>query len=389
MMTALCQRLRSLSAAATHRGLGPWSCLWLLSLLVGLQLWAASAQDPDFYFPDPYPALCLGLVVGFFATAWISCAWLRVQLRLFLLVLPTLGLLGWEIASACRDARIIEDRIQLSEDRLLRYHYRPGAETGSFDSQGRPLRIGEDGLWDVPHAKPKPDGVRRIVILGDSVPNDGSIPFPERFHQLLQEKLARDTGRAVEIVNVSCEGYNTLQEVRLLEKVGLAYQPDLVIVLYVLNDPFLQNGGYRRLGNSFVLHRLVVGLQRLLGRSACSLFVPLHDRYAFDLVVRNGLERLALLAERHGFGILLAVLPIVEDFDDPVCLGLYRMVGELGEHLGMETVQLVEAFRGRSPDEFRKPSDPMDVTHPNAEGHQIIATRLAERIVPRLRGLRP
>ncbi|HOX44672.1 MAG TPA: SGNH/GDSL hydrolase family protein [Myxococcota bacterium] len=389
MSERLTRRLQAWRTAAASRGLGPWSCLWLLGLLVGLALWAEASQDDDFYFPDAWRALGLALIFGFLASAWIRRPWLRIQLRLFLLVLPCLGLLTWEMLSARRDERIIHERIQLSEDRLLRYHYRPGAATGSEDAQGRPLPISADGLWDLPHARPKPAETFRIVVLGDSVPNDGKLPFPARFHQLLQQLLQGTHGWKVEVVNVSCEGYNTLQEVRLFERVGLGFQPDLVLVAYVLNDPFLQNGGHRRLGNSYVAHRIGFLWRYLLGRSACEAFLPLHDRYAFDLVVTAGLERLALLAELHHFPVLLAVLPIVEEFDDPICAGMYHQVSALGERLGMGTLELVEAFRGRPAEDFRKLGDRWDLTHPNAEGHRLIAARLAERIRPLLEARAP
>ncbi len=82
--------------------------------------------------------------------------------------------------------------------------------------------------------------------------------------------------------------------------------------------------------------------------------------------------------------LFLGLLPIVEDFDDPVCQQMYDQVDQVGRRIGFQTLQVVEAFRGQPPDAFRKASDPWDVTHPNAAGHLRIAAALADRIQPLL-----
>jgi len=41
--------------------------------------------------------------------------------------------------------------------------------------------MSSDGLWDVEHEVTKPAGVDRVIVIGDSVPNDPTIPFVQRF----------------------------------------------------------------------------------------------------------------------------------------------------------------------------------------------------------------
>lgn len=242
-----------------------------------------------------------------------------------------------------------------------------------------------DGLLDVEHVVEKPEGVVRVVVLGDSVPNDPTIPFAERFPRKLEAALASSApkGRRVEVINVSCEGYNTIQEVRLLERVGQKYAPDVVVVAYVLNDPFLQNGGYRRFGNSFFLFRLAGAVAGVRG-DACDEFARLHDGYGFELVVRASLERLRLLAQLHGFRVLVAPLPIVAPFDDPVCGRLYDKVIDVGHAQGFETARLVDGFRGEDYRGYAKPNAKWDVTHPSAAAHAKIALQLADALAPQL-----
>ncbi len=349
----------------------------LVVLIAALELWAASSADPDFYFPDPFRPLVLYVLALGVVVILVRRPVLRLNLALALGVVPIAAILLKEMQLRHRDVQIAE-RFEISSDPLLRYRYRAGVPTPDVDERGTPVRITSDGRWDIERSRPKPPGTYRIVVLGDSVPNDPSVPMRERFPARVGAALS-DLPAPVEAINVSCEGYNTIQEVRLLEKVGLAYDPDLVVVAYVLNDPFLQNGGYRRIGNSFFLFQLMPLLDKLVHANTCSVFEPFHDRYAFDLAVRAPLERLALLATIHRFDVLVATLPIVEDFSAPGCLAMYDRVLGVAREQGFGTVRVVDEFAGEDYHAFLKPNDRWDVTHPNAAGHARIATAIARR----------
>src|SRR5205807_478982 len=97
------------------------------------------------------------------------------------------------------------DRIEPSDDVLLRYHYRAGAETHVGPAHDVPLRVNHLGLLDAEHAIPKPKEVFRVVVLTGSIANDGAIPFEDRFFRRLERQLAGAVpdGRRVETVNVS------------------------------------------------------------------------------------------------------------------------------------------------------------------------------------------
>lgn len=79
---------------------------------------------------------------------------------------------------------------------------------------------------DYPIAK-RP-GVLRVMLAGDSL--------AEQYGHLLQQELdAR--GRRAEIWNLAVGGYNLGQYVRRLLKLGLRYEPDLILLFHCLNDP--------------------------------------------------------------------------------------------------------------------------------------------------------
>ncbi|MGH9386782.1 MAG: SGNH/GDSL hydrolase family protein [Vicinamibacterales bacterium] len=88
------------------------------------------------------------------------------------------------------------------------------------------LGIRHDEIADV-----KPDGLFRVIVLGDSVAwgEDG-------FVKLLRDRFNRVHYGPVEVINAAIPGYTTYQERTLLERDLLRHRPDLVILQYCLND---------------------------------------------------------------------------------------------------------------------------------------------------------
>lgn len=241
---------------------------------------------------------------------------------------------------------------------------------------------------DSEHAIPKPPDVLRVVILTGSIANDGAIPYEDRFFRKLEDNLVGvAAGRRVETINVSCEGYNTLQQVRLLEKVGILYEPDVVVVAHMLTAAMIQNGGYRRIGNSFFAFRFLPLFAKMKTGSVCSLFSPMYEEYSFDLIIRNSFERLALLREKHGFDVLVAVLPVLERFDDPVCAGQYDQVVRVANESGLDAIRVPDAFVGQSVESFAKPNAVNDLAHPNSRGHALIASTIAAALRTKLEAM--
>ena len=96
------------------------------------------------------------------------------------------------------------------------------------------VAINSQGLRDDEHSFEKPDGVFRIVVLGDSVAfGYGGVEQDEIFTQILQDRL---TG--VEIINLGVPAFSTDQEYLYLKEHGLRYDPDLVL-LCMYQDDFL------------------------------------------------------------------------------------------------------------------------------------------------------
>ena len=101
--------------------------------------------------------------------------------------------------------------------------------------------INGDGLRDRSHHRARPEGGRRVVMLGDSVTLGDQIKPEEAYPQVLEARL-RAAGRPIEVMNVGLWGWSTRQERIAYARLVRPYRPDSVVLAVCLNDiPELQN----------------------------------------------------------------------------------------------------------------------------------------------------
>lgn len=82
------------------------------------------------------------------------------------------------------------------------------------------------GLVNPDYPLSKKPGVKRLLVLGDSITEDG------RYTAELQRLL----GDGWEVWNAGVGGYNAVQYARIMEKEALEYRPDFVLLGLCLND---------------------------------------------------------------------------------------------------------------------------------------------------------
>jgi hypothetical protein len=125
-------------------------------------------------------------------------------------------------------------------DRDWLYGMRPNAEGRLEVSGDITYRINADGFRDLPRAHPKPDGVFRIVVLGDSVAFGYGVEMRDTFSTQMESRLGTiardDAAPEIEVLNLGVSGYNPYTEAALMRDLGERFEPDLVIVQFCIND---------------------------------------------------------------------------------------------------------------------------------------------------------
>ena len=100
------------------------------------------------------------------------------------------------------------------------------------DMEVMEVRMNGQGFWDGPHALEKPPGIRRVLFLGDSFTIGFGVQARSRFADRVQAGL----GQGYESMNMGMWGFSTGQEVLVLTELGLAYDPDVVVLALFLDD---------------------------------------------------------------------------------------------------------------------------------------------------------
>jgi hypothetical protein len=294
------------------------------------------------------------------------------------------------------------------------YELRPGAE-GRLGETGDALyRINADGLRGSIYARPKPPGVLRVVLMGDSVSFGYGVEEAEAYPQRLERMLSELVPDAqVEVVNLGVGGYNAFNEAELLKIVGLSYEPDLVLVQFCindLNDPTVHFDAQTRLALSAVPDEAFPDPTRRRGSvyapsralAACrlsKLCATAHDLWLAarapefdDRTLRDATElveagdrpewqwletryvEMARAAESAGAGFAILAFPYPSQLAGSGPHPVQRRLVELGARHGWPVIDPLPAFRAA-----RAPGAPlfMDWWHPTAAGHRVAASETA------------
>lgn len=284
-----------------------------------------------------------------------------------------------------------------SEDPILIYELTPGA---AVSKQGIYYQINQAGFRDdefpVPERRAKLASEYRIVVLGDSVAWGWGVEMAQAWPQQLERQLSLTMAdKQVRVYNLAVNGYSTPQEVRVMEKIGFAYQPDMVILNYVLNDPEVEDGGlswYFQASNRieivfkgkllcsmlFNIIKAEMGwAPKAANNSATDHFYLTHQSDLFENV-RRGFDDLAEMTGKHHVPVIVMVTPVFQ-FTKQQAYPWRQL------HQQIETLSLKHRFIFLDTQpllaEFNSSDVSFDPIHPNIEGHRQIAAAIKEKLM--------
>jgi lysophospholipase L1-like esterase len=335
----------------------------------------------------------------------------RTGLRSLALAGASLGVTLILVETVFRVAHVPVGTVQInratvrrSDNPRLRFELRPGGVARAEVE----YRVNQLGLRGPETTIEKPPGVRRVAVLGDSIAFGYWVSDEQGLARQLETLLNGPGGGAgrVEVLNFGVPGYNLEQEIEALRAKALPLSPDLVILLFCLND--LEGLFSYELGlvqERTERGRTVAGRTRewLVARSRLFSWVeyrltelearrsfvkaknPLEGPLYAEAVsqqkraLRGQLAVLRSLLVSRGIPGLLVVVPVLGDrFERYPHRELHRAVAEAAEAESFAALDLVDCFSAYAFRDLR-----VDVVHPSPLGHRVAAHAVRDALCAR------
>ncbi|MCC6406819.1 MAG: SGNH/GDSL hydrolase family protein [Planctomycetes bacterium] len=285
-------------------------------------------------------------------------------------------------------AALIEGSVRLV------YVYRiPESSAKSIDWAARERNSA--GFHDVEWTREKPPGTWRLVVLGDSFTMGQWVERDELFVKRLERELSAG-GKSVETLNVALGGADTRDELGLLRDVGLAHEPDAVLLVFFLNDathldsnPLMvkkihaelarEPEGLARLSKAWELfdrsRRQRAVTEATVADYLASFRGDAEQRAAWE-DCKRALAELSELCKQRKLPLGVAIFPMLMELDSEAEHPFVELYAEVEAHcasLGVPVLQLLPVFLRRSaPALWVAPDD----AHPNATANALVVPAL-------------
>jgi hypothetical protein len=254
-----------------------------------------------------------------------------------------------------------------------------------------PAHVNAHGLRDPERPFAKPAGTWRLLTIGDSFMFGHGVADDSTCARILERTLDRGAPR-IEVVNASHIGFNSVRERAMLDTLGLRYQPDLVMLAYVLNDPEEAPLTYPALlpgsigmamewSQFYYLLRAIAF--RVLVAAGKRPEYPTYLKHMFDPASpgwqrhREALNGIVADARAAGVRVVAVVWPYADKGHSFTPYGFAReqaMAVEALNAAGAETLDLYPVFANDRYQDFAL-SDAD--SHPNARSHRLAAAAIA------------
>jgi lysophospholipase L1-like esterase len=184
---------------------------------------------------------------------------------------------------------------------------------------GADIHTDSVGFRDRDYPVARVPGTKRIMMLGDSFTLGWGVPFDSMFSKQL-EKLLTESGQPTEVINTGVGNTNTVMELEQFKEVGLRFKPDMVILMYFINDAEPTPPVVGALKTAIVTHSYLIAF---LSDQLIKLTPRVNESYDWRAYYsglfkpglpwleasRQAIDELAALCKQNGIKLVIANIP--------------------------------------------------------------------------------
>src|ERR1700745_1667207 len=340
---------------------------------------ADKPQMPGETPPSGRPSVLLNIVLLTFAIL-LGCVALEVALRVIFAHSLDFSMEMWKYAVKLKRPVANPD---------LSFAHAPNR---SAFLMGVPVSINSEGIRDREFSLEKPPGVYRVMMLGDSTTFGWGVKEEDTAAKFLERKLNADLparDNRAEVMNTGVGNYDTVQEVTYYETIGWKYHPDLVVLVFFINDPepvpvekkgFLIDRSYLI---AFATNR-IDGLMRHAGVRPDwkTYYASLYDdnRPGFQ-ACKKALVSLANSTRSHDARLLVGILPELHQInsDSYPFKAAHQKIEDVMNAENVPVLELIDGLKDHGPEETLWVTALDD--HPNAKANYLVSDQLKQWIL--------
>lgn len=270
-----------------------------------------------------------------------------------------------------------------------RTNFKPSRSLGYEFIPNAPFGTNSLGMLDKERHAKKSRDVYRIICIGDSTT---AVSF---YTQMLERSLNRSlSAKKFEVWNCGVPGYGIMQYCRAIENKWLAYEPDMVIIGFCLNDfkttPLVTTKASGELVGYFPYEEMLPGINPFLFKHFASyrfiatrpfIFKDRNKEDDISEIAGTYLRGLKNLLLQKDIDFLIVILSVVEGFEKYAGnkRSSYEEIKRISREQGIPMVDTIPLFKREKRGSLRVSLK--DELHFNKKGSRIVADVIYDYIL--------
>jgi len=257
--------------------------------------------------------------------------------------------------------------------------------------------LNNEGVRDKDYLITKPGNTKRIIVLGDSYTfGSGVENKSDTYPKVLERKLnSEELVYNYEVLNFGISGLDSRREIEILKERALKYDPDLIIVGFVINDlnnvdseiktynrlrlPFV---GFALSGSSYLYHFLEETINKAahnFGRRTYEeSLVEYYDSETNKAEFKIPFSELHEITEEEGIKAMIVVFPVFFKMNEYPFVNANNLMRSISLEKDFYFLDMLEFYKVHAQEELEVSSYN---SHPNEFAHNLAAEEIYRKLL--------